>query len=155
MLSRAHWYVAGPLLGLIIIGLRASVNKPLGALGGYIDITDHAARPRQLGFPAFVLLGTILGGAGFSLFSGTFAPTTAYSSSQLLLPSNIVAQYLVLMGAGVLMGLGARWAGGCTSGHGLCGNSLGSGASMAATATFFATAVLLANLLALITGGGA
>jgi len=27
---RAPWYVAGPLMGVAIVGLRALVNKPLG-----------------------------------------------------------------------------------------------------------------------------
>jgi uncharacterized membrane protein YedE/YeeE len=45
-----------------------------------------------------------------------------------------------------VMGFGARWAGGCTSGHGLTGMSLGSPASIAASMTLFATAVLLAHL---------
>ncbi len=37
-LERCVWYVAGPLSGLLMVGLRAVVNKPLGALGGYIDL---------------------------------------------------------------------------------------------------------------------
>ncbi len=50
MTARCPWYVAGPLLGLLIVSLRAAVNKPLGALGGYIDIVDRATRSRRLGF---------------------------------------------------------------------------------------------------------
>jgi len=30
----APWYVAGPLLGLVIVAMRALLNKPFGALGG-------------------------------------------------------------------------------------------------------------------------
>jgi uncharacterized protein len=48
---------------------------------------------------------------------------------------------VVLIVAGVLIGFGAKTAGGCTSGNGLAGCSLGSPASMAATATFFSTAI--------------
>ena len=55
--------------------------------------------------------------------------------------------------AGVMMGYGARTAGGCTSGHGMCGISLLSPASIVSTVTFFATAVLLANALAFVFGG--
>ena len=54
----------------------------------------------------------------------------------------------MLLIAGIAMGFGARTAGGCTSGHGLTGMSLGSPASIVATTTFFATAVALAHLLA-------
>jgi uncharacterized membrane protein YedE/YeeE len=37
------------------------------------------------------------------------------------------------------MGIGARTAGGCTSGHGLTGVAFGSPASLVAMMTFFAT----------------
>jgi uncharacterized membrane protein YedE/YeeE len=42
----------------------------------------------------------------------------------------------------VLIGYGAKTAGGCTSGNGLGGTSFGSPAGLAATATFMATAVV-------------
>jgi hypothetical protein len=32
LVHRAPWYVAGPLIGILIVILRALVNKPLGAL---------------------------------------------------------------------------------------------------------------------------
>ena len=59
----------------------------------------------------------------------------------------------VLLAAGVLMGYGARWAGGCTSGHGMTGVISLSPASLAATATFFATAVAVTALVHRLTGG--
>lgn len=31
-LDRCPWYIAGPLLGVVIVGLRALLNQPLGAL---------------------------------------------------------------------------------------------------------------------------
>ena len=47
VIDRCPWYVAGPLFGLLIVGLRAALNKPFGALGGYIDLAtaQPAARP--------------------------------------------------------------------------------------------------------------
>ena len=60
-LDRCPWFIAGPVLGLVIIGLRATVNKPLGALGGYIDVTEHITRRSRLGFSAFLLAGIVSG----------------------------------------------------------------------------------------------
>ena len=54
--------------------------------------------------------------------------------------------------AGFAMGVGARTAGGCTSGHGLTGMSLGSPASIVAAMTFFGTAVALAHVWAWLAG---
>ena len=42
----------------------------------------------------------------------------------------------VMAAGGVLVGIGVRWANGCTSGHGVCGLSRLSRRSIAATATF-------------------
>ena len=42
---RCPWYVAGPLLGLLVTALLWAINKPLGALGGYIDTVQWAGRP--------------------------------------------------------------------------------------------------------------
>lgn len=53
--------------------------------------------------------------------------------------------------AGLLVGVGTRYAGGCTSGHGVCGLSRGSTRSLAATVTFmalgFATVFAMRQLL--------
>jgi uncharacterized membrane protein YedE/YeeE len=140
--ARCPWYIAGPIIGAVIIALRLTVNRPLGALGGYIDVLDAARGSRRLGFSAYLLIGTIVGGALFSSASGGHAITWWYQGA---------AAPLLLLG-GLAMGFGARTAGGCTSGHGLSGMSLGSPASLAATMTFFATAVALANLVAWLAG---
>jgi uncharacterized membrane protein YedE/YeeE len=58
----------------------------------------------------------------------------------------------VLASGGVLIGLGAKTAGGCTSGNGLSGCSFGSPASFVATGTFMATAVGTAFLLRWLLG---
>ena len=147
MLERCPWYVAGPMLGLLIVGLRAAVNKPLGALGGYIDLARHARRPGKLGFSAFLLAGIVTGGLLFAVSAGTLSATLASETGTSL------AQLGLFLVAGTLIGVGARTAGGCTSGHGLCGVSLGSTASVVATMTFFATAMVVAQVLARLPGG--
>ena len=150
-LDRCPWFIAGPLLGLVIVGLRAALNKPFGALGGFIDVAQHVTGTGRAGFSAIMLAGIVLGGFLFSTATGTFALTTMYDASNSPLPATGVWQLAGLVLAGGLIGAGARMAGGCTSGHGLCGVSLGSRASVIATMTFFATAVVLAQLFAWIT----
>lgn len=147
--ARCPWYIAGPILGMLIVALRATVNKPLGALGGYIDVTNHVAHPSRLGFSTFMLMGTALGGALLTFLTGAQSDDV-YSA---LLPSDSNLQFVILALAGLAMGVGARTASGCTSGHGLTGMSLGSPASIAAAMTFFATAVVLAHILTRLAGG--
>ncbi|MFO0574716.1 MAG: YeeE/YedE thiosulfate transporter family protein [Polyangia bacterium] len=54
---------------------------------------------------------------------------------------------LLLFLGGVLVGLGARMAGGCTSGHGLCGASRLQPGSLVSTASFLAGGIAVALLL--------
>ena len=149
--ARCPWYVAGPLVGVVVIALRALLNKPFGALGGFINVFEHLAHPREWGVPAFITIGTVLGGLIFALVSHSFVPSFHYSSGVASLPAP--ANIAMLIGAGTVMGFGARLAGGCTSGHGICGMSLGSPASVVSTLTFFTTAVALAHLFAWLVGG--
>ena len=60
--------------------------------------------------------------------------------------------FIVFAGA-IVMGYGAKVAGGCTSGHGMCGTSQRSAASMVATGTFMATAILTTLLIRILSGG--
>ncbi len=154
LLARCPWYVAGPLLGVLIVALRATVNKPFGALGGYIDLVDNASAPRRIGFRGSLLAGLALGGLLFALSSRSFAPSFDYARAGHLLPHGTAVSAAVLVIAGIAMGFGARTAGGCTSGHGMSGTSLGSPASIVATLTFFGAGVATALGLALLSGGG-
>lgn len=151
--TRCPWYVAGPIMGLLVVGLRAVLNRGFGAVSGYVEIASHAFNPGRLAFNAYFLGGLVLGGGLFAIAAGQWAPTWDYASlAGFLAGANPVAQALVLLSAGVAIGFGARTAGGCTSGHGVTGTSLASPASLVATMTFFATAVAVANVVAWLAG---
>jgi uncharacterized membrane protein YedE/YeeE len=55
--------------------------------------------------------------------------------------------------AGLLVGFGTRLGGGCTSGHGVCGLSLGSKGSVVATLIFMGAAVVTVFLFRMFAGG--
>jgi uncharacterized membrane protein YedE/YeeE len=150
-LARCPWYIAGPLIGLVIVALRATVNRPLGMLGGYVEAIERLRSPRYWGVPVFLVIGTLIGGFLFAVTTGSFAPDFRYGIG--LLSADSVGGIAAIVAAGIIMGFGARIAGGCTSGHGLCGTSLGSPASFASTVTFFAVAVLAAHALQWLYGG--
>ena len=56
--------------------------------------------------------------------------------------ARIDAAWPILITAGLLVGLGTRYAAGCTSGHGVCGLSRLSIRSLAAVASFMAAGML-------------
>src|SRR5262249_33293181 len=122
--GRLAWYFAGPPIGLFIVGVRATPNKPFGALGGYIEMTETALLPSRFGFRGYLLLGLALGGFLYATLTGAWAPSLSVGGDGGLLPETPPGQLALLFAAGLAMGYGARTAGGCTSGHGMCGMSL-------------------------------
>jgi uncharacterized membrane protein YedE/YeeE len=70
--------------------------------------------------------------AGLLLAPVVYATVAAFPSA------TIAASYPVLIVAGLLVGVGTRFAGGCTSGHGVCGLSRLSPRSLVATLAFMA-----------------
>ncbi len=153
LLHRPEWYVAGPLIGLVVVGLFAALSERLAVLGGYTDIvTQIGRRSLRLGWQGFFVLGVVAGGLVFSVLSESWRTGGEYGWLSRNFDSAAVV--LVLLGAGVLVGFGAKRAGGCTSGNGLSGCSFGSLASFVATATFMATAVGVAFLTRLLVGSG-
>ena len=47
IMERCPWYVAGPILGLLVVGLRATLNRGFGAVGGYVAIVDRVWATRR------------------------------------------------------------------------------------------------------------
>ncbi|MEO5617449.1 MAG: YeeE/YedE thiosulfate transporter family protein [Candidatus Eisenbacteria bacterium] len=154
--ARCPWYVAGPLIGLCVVGLLWATNRPLGATGGFIDLVGWLRRPLlPPRWSVAFLAGIVLGGFLSGLAAGSLALDPGFAFFDQRFGTTPGSRLALLAGAGALMGFGVRTAGGCTSGHGICGTSLGSRASWVATAVFMGTAVLAANLLAWWTGSRA
>jgi uncharacterized membrane protein YedE/YeeE len=137
--ERPHWLVSGILLGLLVIGLLWSINRRLGVSGGIAEIADRlTGRLASLGPRSFFVFGIVGGALVFSIAGGGFRTGDSYGW---LDQHGDAVTAAALLGGGVLIGIGTRSAGGCTSGHGICGTALGSRASFVATAVFMATAI--------------
>lgn len=132
---------AGGLFGGILIGSAAAllyvalgrIAGISGILGGLVGWTGWRWR---LPFAA----GLLSAGALFH-FAGSGVSTP--------LPRSAGA----LAAAGLLVGFGTRLAGGCTSGHGVCGVSRLSRRSLAATAVFMAAGAAAVFVVRVFFGG--
>ena len=83
-------------------------------------------RPRETAWRAFFVAGLVTGGFLLAVLAPASLPGA---------PAVPMGQMLV---AGLLVGLGARVSGGCTSGHAVCGMGRLSPRSVAATVLFMA-----------------
>lgn len=149
--ERLPWFVAGPLIGLVVVAMYAVWNESLGVSGFYAHVTRLVRRrPDTDMLRVWLFVGIVAGGVLGTLLQGS-ARATGYGILGAVLPLALLVPLLFI--GGVLIGYGVRWAGGCTSGHGLAGSSVISVASFTATATFMATAIAVSFLLNWLLGG--
>jgi uncharacterized membrane protein YedE/YeeE len=149
LLDRPPWFVIGVLLGSVVVGYLWVANERLGALGGYSALLERATRRApSLGGKAWFLLGIVAGAIVFYVLSGGAAIEGYGWLTRTFTGDAAVFVPILLLSGGVLIGYGAKLAGGCTSGNGICGTSLGAASSFVATATFMASAVLVAHVIA-------
>jgi uncharacterized protein len=122
------------LAGGLLIGCGAALlllaNGRIAGISGMISALLAPKNPER-GNALRFLLG-LVAGAALALLAGLGVP----------LQLDAETSPLLLMAAGLAVGIGARWANGCTSGHGICGIGRLSPRSLLATAIFMATAAV-------------
>jgi len=141
----SHFTPWASLFGGMLIGLAAALLIMLngriagisGIVGGLIgDLIVPDKHAERLVYALF-LIGLLLAAPLWRLFQPWPLPAT-----------DTPVAYLVI--GGLLVGLGTRFGGGCTSGHGVCGLSRGSLRSLAAMACFmgsgFATVFVMRHV---------
>ena len=175
------WYIAGPLIGLVVplllvfggkvFGLSANLRHACAALP-----VPNARKPQFLRYDwrstglwnLVFALGIAVGGflglrvfadpdAPIALASETAAALRALGVTDLtgLVPAQLIswsaltspAGALMVLGGGFLVGFGARWAGGCTSGHAISGLADLQVPSLVAVIGFFAGGLAVTHLL--------
>lgn len=157
--STALWpaWVAGGAIGALAFAQRWLTDQPLGCsaafgnacarMGSRLPLFQGPAHSTATDWKLWFLVGIFLGGLLASLSTGTWAEPTHFGSFYTaLMPHSDVGRVLWWLFGGVLIGMGSRLAGGCTSGHTINGVAMGSPASIVASAFFFAAAVGTAQL---------
>ncbi len=169
------WYVAGPLIALTMyfllklngeFGVSSTLRTwcSVGGAGKFIPFFDMDWR-HQLWNILFVL-GSVFGGyIGNHLFASPDPLSLSLTTIQdlhalgidfdgFLLPEQLFSwqhmdlkSFLILIIGGFLVGFGARYAGGCTSGHAISGLSNLQLPSLIAVIGFFIGGLLMTYLL--------
>src|SRR5688572_22861623 len=117
--DRIPWFVAGPILGLCVVALYALVNKPLGTTSAYTQtVAVIFGKPAEI-WRVWFFGGLVAGALIATFLSGGPVLNFEYGALGRAVPLVVLIPILTL--AGLLIGYGARWAGGCTAGHGLNG----------------------------------
>jgi uncharacterized membrane protein YedE/YeeE len=156
-------FLGGVGVGLYGLFQLALTNKPLGASTGYgnclavkskLPFFNTGTYATDGRWRVAFMVGILLGGTVAALTSGngisfSMSLGSMYDS---VFPEALGPRVLLLGLGGFLMGIGARMAGGCTSGHSIAGLSLLNWPSLVASAGFFAGGILVVNLLFRVIG---
>ena len=170
------WYVAGPVIGLSVPALLWMGNKKLGISSTLRQICaasypakiaflnyDWKKDSWNLFFAAGILIGGFLGGYLFanpepvnvSQETVSLFQSWGLETSKGLLPPEVfnwnmlftIKGFLMIIVGGFLVGFGARYAGGCTSGHSILGLSALQWPSLLASISFFTGGILFSYVV--------
>lgn len=170
------WYVSGPLLGLFVPILLLLGNKQLG-LSSSLRAVCAATLPANLEFFKYdwrtsglwniaLALGILAGAAIVCATIGVPTPAIAEQTRDALIaldvhrvaglvPDEVFSWQslgtfrgaVCVLGGGFLVGFGAAYGGGCTSGHGILGLASLQKASFVALTSIFGAGVLATFVL--------
>jgi hypothetical protein len=146
--TQCPWWLAGLILGAIVTGLQWTANLPLGATGAFVATADFAGAPSKgASWRVFLFIGIVAGALLHTAITTGFHATWSNGGMDTRFAWAPLRAGVLLV-AGLLMGYGARTAGGCTSGHGICGMARASTGSLVSTMVFMAVAVAAASAAA-------
>jgi uncharacterized membrane protein YedE/YeeE len=169
-LTQAVWspYIAGAGIGVLSCFAFLLSDRPLGCSTAFVKargLIGKAINPArvekneyyreiipQIDWAFMIIPGVIIGAFISSVMSGQFHVFWVPSLWGDTFGYNPLPRVIVALAGGILLGLGARWAGGCTSGHGISGSIQLSVASIITACCFFiggiATAFLIFRIIA-------
>ena len=164
-LTAQQWspYVAGVGIGVLSWLTFLLSDKPIGCSGAFARTSGMierlfrgakaAERPYYKEFAPSIdwqwmlVVGIVIGAFVSAKLSGTFSGEWVPATWAGAFGSSPPVRLMVALAGGIILGLGARWAGGCTSGHGISGTLQLALSSCLAALCFFAGGILTAVLI--------
>ncbi|TAJ43867.1 YeeE/YedE thiosulfate transporter family protein [Methanofollis fontis] len=165
ILTAVRWspYLAGAGIGLMAILSFFLADRPLGCSTAFAKTSgmiERVVRGEQVDTHPYyrkigpyidgswmVVLGIVIGAFVSASLSGTFDLTWVPSRWEEAFGSDPLLRWAAALIGGMLLGFGARWAGGCTSGHGISGTLQLSVNSLIAAICFFIGGIAVAMVL--------
>jgi len=161
------WWAGGAVIGLIAPTLYYLANAPLGVSSGYGALLRglmpnvspkwfKTTFKERWDWRVFFILGMVLGAFVAARLSGR--PALTWSMGYLTTVAGLSSAQIgvMLFAGGFLLAVGARIAGGCTSGHSIHGLATLQVSSLITTVLFLILGAAAANIVRLtLMGGGA
>ena len=160
------WWAGGIAIGILVPLLYYFVNTGLSVSTGYGNLIRLATKHPRLrwfaqqgfadrwGWRVFFLGGMVVGAFLAGRLEGRPFYIAELGVFTELLSWPLPYHAVYFLAGGTLLGLGARLAGGCTSGHSIHGLSTLQLSSLVATLAFILGGIITANLLRMFLLGG-
>jgi hypothetical protein len=117
-----------------------------------LEAVKVAARTHWSAHLTFLLM-LVAGGLLAAMLTGRFEWRTDFGVLHTSLFGGGIGYWITLIIGGAMVGFGTQLAGGCSSGHGLCGCARFFPASLIATATFFITGIVTSMIIHYVATG--
>lgn len=163
MTANQPWpfWVAGAAIGVLVVLLAWITGKGFGvstSYGSFCSLLTSKSffkrKPFTERWRLWFALGLPLGGLLSVALSGDLHWKMHIGEFETLFGDGLAVKAGAMLLGGFLVGYGARWAGGCTSGHAVLGIAQGAKSSLLATVGFMLAGVIVVNLLFHVLGGG-
>lgn len=164
-LTMTEWspYTVGIGIGLISCAAFVLSDKPIGCStaftrtsgmleklirgrGKVLDMAYYRQFVPEIDWEWMLVLGIALGACVSALLSGEFRVEWVPSLWAATFGSDHLPRLVTAFFGGIIIGFGSRWAGGCTSGHGISGTLQLAVSGWLAVAAFFAGGSLTAYI---------
>jgi hypothetical protein len=164
-LTMTEWspHLVGIGIGLLSCVAFVLSDKPIGCSTAFTrssGMLEQIVRGRKVRDMAYyrqfvpeidwewmLVLGIVVGAFTSAWLSGEFRLEWIPSLWAATFGSNYLPRLVTALCGGIILGFGARWAGGCTSGHGISGTLQLAVSSWVAVAAFFASGALAAFIM--------
>lgn len=156
-------YAIGCGIGLLSCVSFLVSNRPIGVSTAYAQTSGMIGRAfapervgampyyrtvkPEIGWEWMLAVGVLLGGWLSAVLSGDLRVEAVPALWARAIGPGVAVRWLAAAAGGVLLGIGSRWAGGCTSGHGISGTLQLVAASWLAAICFFTGGIATAFLL--------
>ena len=155
-LEPMHWALAGLGIAAVTLGMLWLGNRALGISSGFENLcslvskTPYLHRSELVGSAEWrlpFLLGLVLGGALSAILGGGWSLTWNMGMFDTAFGSGVAPKVAVTFLGGTLLGVGARLAGGCTSGHSIFGIASLRASSLVSTVCFMVAGAVTTNVV--------
>ena len=165
LLMEVQWspYIVGAGIGVLSWFTWLISSEPIGCstsfsrIAGMIEKLFRGNRVEkklyyqeikpEIDWQMMLVVGVVIGALVSSLLSGDFNLQWIPSVWSVNFGNNPASRLVVGFAGGILLGFGARWSDGCTSGHGISGTMQLAVSSWISAICFFIGGILMAQLL--------